>query len=43
MALKVFMAGLALAAIAVGLMLPVPHGGKAEAQSQIATVQLGAG
>ncbi len=43
MALKAFMAALALAAVAVGLMLPVPHAGKAAAQSQIATVQLGAG
>lgn len=43
MALKAFMAVLALAAIAVGLLLPVPHAGKAEAKSQIATVELGAG
>ena len=43
MALRAFMAALALAAIAVGLMLPVPHGGRAAARSQIATVELGAG
>jgi hypothetical protein len=43
MAMRAFMAALALAALAVGLMLPVPHGGRAAARSQIATVELGAG
>ncbi|WP_304169467.1 hypothetical protein [Phenylobacterium aquaticum] len=43
MALKAFMSLVALAAVMVGLMLPVPTGQRAAAKSQIATMELGAG
>ena len=43
MALKAFLSAVALAAVLVGLMLPIPSGQRAAAKSQIATVELGAG
>ncbi|WP_272887074.1 hypothetical protein [Phenylobacterium aquaticum] len=43
MALKAFLSMVALAAVMVGLMLPVPSGQRAAAKSQITTVELGAG
>lgn len=42
MPLKLFLAAVALAAVMVGLLLPTPKGGsKAEAKSQIPTMQVG--
>ena len=43
MALKAFLSVAAVAAIAIGLMLPVPGGDRQEPRSRIATLQLGAG
>lgn len=45
MALKIVMAAIAAAAVAVGLLIPVPHKTEAEpaTQSQIETISVGHG
>ena len=41
--LKCVLAAAAALAVAVGLLLPVPHEDKAEAKSQFVTLELGSG
>ena len=40
MSLKIFLAAAAALAITAGMLIPIPHAGKAQGRSQIATMSV---